>query len=970
MYNTIFWSWNDKIDTSMFDAQLSEMKEQGIDGCFIHARSGLEIEYMGEDWMAAIEKSVFSATKYGIDIWLYDEYGWPSGDAAGKVQTLGREYLGKFLRFSTSLNDEVRDGFIAAYRKNGSEYILCDENDAADLYAYYIVNDSVDRMYEDSGNAFVRFTHEKYRARLGKYFGKGIKGIFFDEPQISFKWPEVDDLAWSDSLLDGYKALFDKDLREDLWELSCLRRPSKLLYGYLTACGKLFRENFMLPMQKWCHENSMSLIGHFCMEESLSTSLRLCGSVMRNYAELDIPGIDFLGNRSPSPLLGKQLGSIANQFDKKAIMCEAFGAAGWSATTGDYLRIWRQLAVRGVNMPCLHLYANSIEGDRKFDYPAFFSPQSIWFDKCDALLNEIKSIDSFISNGKEKNDVLVLSPMYATAAYGLEDIENRKTATSYRNLLELLDEIQILYDIGDEDILAEYGSVEGSRLYINDCVYALIVLPEMKNIKSTTLNLLSEYVKNGGKLFFVGEYPEYVDFEKDDKLNSFLHLFETLPYGNRTVCKRHPLKKAFVGVDYYRKAYVTDFVSSDYSKDILLRITETENERFVMLVNQSNASDFDGYLHVNGKNSVKSLNLLNGSVKRMRVITNEQESLVRLKIPKTGAEYLIITPEEKTDNRLQPEERESTIRFLPIKAVKLLDKNILALDSVQVLETEKQWSKVQFVDCLTLNDEVRTVKYRFFVEEYFSEVALLLETRGVEEVRVNHHKLDLIGARSRIDSGMKEIDITSYMCEYENEIELKYLVGNDLLGNRAQTLYLQGNFDVASCLKGETQNCFVTDGSYKMVHRRDFYDPALCLTPQGAWFYRGKAEYSFDYEYHGGVVEVSFGTVYGAVADIVVNGEYAFTVTDFFRTYCIPKESLREKNRIQVILYSTDRNFFGPFHRKDGESDMVSKEVFCGALGFGDINCYGYSDYEQQVFDKDYHLGKFGLLEGIFIVEK
>ena len=80
-----FWSWNDQLDKDMLTEQIRWMKSQGIGGFFMHARGGLRTEYMSEDWMQCVDACVEEAKKQGMQAWIYDENGWPSGFAGGKL---------------------------------------------------------------------------------------------------------------------------------------------------------------------------------------------------------------------------------------------------------------------------------------------------------------------------------------------------------------------------------------------------------------------------------------------------------------------------------------------------------------------------------------------------------------------------------------------------------------------------------------------------------------------------------------------------------------------------------------------------------------------------------------------------------------------------------------------------------------------------------------------------------------------
>ena len=80
-----FWSWNDKLEPGELRRQIGAMQNAGMGGFFMHARGGLETEYLSEEWFRAVEASVDEGKKRGMQAWYYDENGWPSGFAGGRL---------------------------------------------------------------------------------------------------------------------------------------------------------------------------------------------------------------------------------------------------------------------------------------------------------------------------------------------------------------------------------------------------------------------------------------------------------------------------------------------------------------------------------------------------------------------------------------------------------------------------------------------------------------------------------------------------------------------------------------------------------------------------------------------------------------------------------------------------------------------------------------------------------------------
>ena len=60
-----FWSWNDRLTDEGLRRRIRNMHDLGMRGFFMHARGGLETEYMSDEWFDAINSSIDEAKKLG-----------------------------------------------------------------------------------------------------------------------------------------------------------------------------------------------------------------------------------------------------------------------------------------------------------------------------------------------------------------------------------------------------------------------------------------------------------------------------------------------------------------------------------------------------------------------------------------------------------------------------------------------------------------------------------------------------------------------------------------------------------------------------------------------------------------------------------------------------------------------------------------------------------------------------------------
>ena len=65
-----FMVWNTEITPHRIDRILSEYKEQGCGGVFIHPRLGLITEYLSPTWNEMVKYTVDKGRDLGLEVWL------------------------------------------------------------------------------------------------------------------------------------------------------------------------------------------------------------------------------------------------------------------------------------------------------------------------------------------------------------------------------------------------------------------------------------------------------------------------------------------------------------------------------------------------------------------------------------------------------------------------------------------------------------------------------------------------------------------------------------------------------------------------------------------------------------------------------------------------------------------------------------------------------------------------------------
>ena len=574
-----FWSWNGELEKDELIRQVSIMKEMGFGGYFMHSRSGLITEYLGDEWFDLINAVTDAGTELGLESWLYDEDRWPSGSAGGKV-TVDMQYRMKQITMYLQskedyekigilpgdANDEIV-GLYAANIKdkiNVYEYEQCADEEALketvkkapynailvfriDLRkpsSTYNGTTYIDTMSRKAVDKFIELTHEEYRKRCEGRVGTTIKGIFTDEPHRGHTLDNYHEsegvgivsAAYTDDLFEEFEKRYGYDLKPILPELY-LRKDGKSIHkvkiDYVDLANNLFVERFADPINDWCNDNNMIFTGHVLHEDSLTSQTATQGSLMRFYPHMTYPGIDILAEGNRCFWVVKQLSSAARQAGQKWLLSELYGCTGWQFDFAAHKAVGDWQALLGINLRCPHLSWYTMEGEAKRDYPASILHQSSYYKDYDYVESYFARFGVMMSKGAPMCDLLVINPIetiwalmypgwanWVAIAQGHK--EGHKIENAYAGLFHMLMGKQIDFDYGEEYLMSlDNGIVtENGETYlrIGKSKYKSVLVSVAMTLRPSTVAMLKEFMDKGGKVIFAGEIPAYVGGIESDEV--------------------------------------------------------------------------------------------------------------------------------------------------------------------------------------------------------------------------------------------------------------------------------------------------------------------------------------------------------------------------------------------------------------------------------------------------------------------
>ena len=555
-----FWFWNSKLEPAEIERQIQLMHEAGLGGFFMHARFGLETEYMGPEWMECIRHAVRTAHRYGMAAWLYDEYPFPSG-VGGLEVTRNPEHCSKFIDLVEV--QETGPGMLALPLPEGEvleayaipvgrlEHLAVESQvltSASDGVLEWEIPDGdwhimafVKRTLQDPrGNVFgpdylnPSTTHAFLRVldayvtdpELREHLGTTIPGIFTDEPciltwhQNHTNYPVHHDArlaAWSDDMPERLRRR-GYDWHQVLLAIfyDCGPRSEELRCAYRQAAADSYIESFFVPYREWCQKHRLKLTGHLLLEEGLYTNTIFQGNFIADLSHFDIPGSDHLGNGCEAeyggwgnlPLMStnvqgqKLVSSISHLYGKEATLSESFGIGGWDLRLADMKRIVDWQYRLGINFLCPHAFYYSIEGFRKHDSPPSQFFQASYWSYYRYFADYVGRLSVMMRAGKHVAQAALLYPQDAfwrAFKAGKEDTVDRRLADQFDFFASELLRCHVDYNMVP-DFLINPQTIHGGRLYQADESYPVVIVPSISKLSDELRETLTRMYQQGGKL--------------------------------------------------------------------------------------------------------------------------------------------------------------------------------------------------------------------------------------------------------------------------------------------------------------------------------------------------------------------------------------------------------------------------------------------------------------------------------------
>ncbi len=545
------------------DELIRKLQDQGFGGvvCNVAFEDYLESE---AKW-AAFKRAVAAAKQAGMVLWLYDEKGYPSGNAGGMVLRDHPDWEARglltadietgvgpvaldlppgrlFLAAAYPVHDDtldfdarvdlgahVRDGRVSWTAPEGRWKILAITE--SPLYEGTHADGNLwqkmpyPNLLEAAPTArFLELTHGRYAKELGPDLGKYFVATFTDEPSLMslfLRRMPYRPLPWSPGLSAEFRkrrGYAPDDAIPSLLMGSGLR-VERHRHDFWQTVGELVAENFCGQIQAWCRGHGVQSGGHLLAEEGLTAHVALYGDFFACLRRLDAPGIDCLTSLPPEvPWHIARLAGSAAELDRRPfVMCETSDHGQVYRPSGD-TRPKRSVSEAEIRGTCNRLFTGGVNVITSYYSFTGLDDAALrrlneWVGRCATLL----------VGGHQVADVAVVYPIeslwtrfvpsahWANASPAANQIDHL-----YRGTLESLFQARRDLTVIDSRALIQSRVLPGELAH-DDLRFQVVVLPGVDTLPRAAWDRLGDFIRQGGTVIALGSRPANSESEFPDR---------------------------------------------------------------------------------------------------------------------------------------------------------------------------------------------------------------------------------------------------------------------------------------------------------------------------------------------------------------------------------------------------------------------------------------------------------------------
>lgn len=787
----------------------------------------------------------------------------------------------------------------------------------------------VDTLNPAAVRCFLEVTHEVYYHALGDEFGATVPAIFTDEPQFARKecFNHADEqkditLPWTGDFAQTYSAAYGQRIEDFLpelfWELPG-RCASLARYRYHDHVTERFAGAFADQLARWCSDHAIALTGHMMEEPTLESQTHSIGEVMRSLRGFHLPGIDILCDRLEFTT-AKQAQSIAHQFGREGVMSELYGVTGWDYDFVGHKAQGDWQAALGVTVRVPHLAWVSMAGEAKRDYPASIFYQSPWFRKYPLIEDHFARVAVALTAGKPLVRVGVIHPIESYwLAFGPKEqtqSEREERGAAFLDLAKWLLFGSIDFDYLCESLLPGLAD----RQKVGEMTYDAIVVPGLRTIRSSTLDFLEDFARQGGAVIFAGEIPGLVDARLSDRPGAL---------AGRSLCVPWARSRILDVLEPWREI---DVRKADGSRAtaILHQIRNDGENRIVFLCHADRVRALpNGRIRLRGEWQPHRLDTFTGKQTALPATYEHGLTIIPWDFDPHGHLLLELRPGlSQVSFGPQPTWTELGRLSAPMP-VTLSEPNVLLLDQAEWRIDEGPWQPVE--ETLRIENRLRAfwklppksgsiaqpwadtsasppqghVTLRFLIESDIavSSPQLALETPGLTEIIFDGRKIATDVTGWWVDEAIKTVPLPAFTAgSHELLLRLPFSKNSNL-----EWCYLLGEFGVT--IAGDRARLTAP------VHELAFGD----WTGQGLPFFAGNVSYQMEFMADGRPLKLAVPNFKSPLLDVTMDGEKLVPIA-FAPFETLLGSPSPGRHQLTLTAFGNRFNSFGSIHHTDPQA--------------------------------------------------
>ena len=505
----------------------------GLGGVVCNVPFGENYLKSENDWKVYVD-GVKAMRKNGLRVWIYDEDGYPSLGAGGRVLE----------------SDPSLEALEMVYDKDSKtpfvvrpcyEYVHASNN-------FYMARRYPNPLNQKATQKFIELTHQAYFNHLGPELYGQVEAFFTDEPSmmavnlgqlrddvrknIKIKDPIDPDkknlpmISWAKDLPEKYKARYGEELMPVIASLFSGNEEKDKIFRqkFWSLLAELDRDYYYKAIQSWCKATREKnkgtgpvASGHGLREEYPAIHVPLDGNKLLVSSGFDIPGLDQLSSNptiwgDDSWMAAFFSNSSATLNGQRRVMCEMSdfdqtlnGKGPADLQHMQAATAW-QMAFGVTNF---NLYYSTTYGDK---YPN--RKEAVYREYC----NFVGRVNSILMEAKPIRKTLLYYPIYDFQREYIPTAEKMSVKTqseltkilsdSFHDLGANLLKAQNQFVLVDYLTLGKATANANGTIQIGNSQYSSLVFPKGITLPASVSAILEQAKNKGLKIVYASDYTE------------------------------------------------------------------------------------------------------------------------------------------------------------------------------------------------------------------------------------------------------------------------------------------------------------------------------------------------------------------------------------------------------------------------------------------------------------------------------